>query len=137
MVVLPAQAANGNHPRPAAKIVTFDEEANTIVTANDQHAAANNDHHAPEDSDMDTDVSEGPVVTEPLAGKPSKDVAHNNAHTPAPDDMTDQCGQTFASRDPKARTLQGHRRHRLGAMPTDPAFLRYGVYSMDADGVEC
>ena len=51
--------------------------------------------------------------------------------------MTDQCGQTFASREPKARTLHGHRRHRLGAMPTDPAFLWYGVYSMDADGVEC
>ena len=51
--------------------------------------------------------------------------------------MTDQCGQTFASRDPKARTLQGHKWHRLGAMPTDLAFLRCDVYSMDADGVEC
>ena len=99
-----------------AAIVTFDEEDTAVVTENDQHAAADNDHHAPEDADMDTDVSEGPVVTE---------------------SMTDQCGQTFTSHDPKARTFQGHRWHRLGAMPTDPVFLRHGVYSMDVEGVEC
>ena len=68
----------------SAEIVTFDEEDTAVVTENDQHAAADNDHHAPEDADMDTDVSEGPVVTE---------------------SMTDQCGQTFTSHDPKARTF--------------------------------
>ena len=76
-----------------AAIVTFDEEDTAVVTENDQHAAADNDHHAPEDADMDTDVSEGPVVTE---------------------SMTDQCGQTFTSHDPKARTFQGHRWCEIG-----------------------
>ena len=54
-----------------------------------------------EDSDMGTDVYKGSVVTEPLAREPSKDVAPSSAHIPEPEDVSDQCGQTFASRNPR------------------------------------